>query len=267
MTGDRREGHKPDDLLRRTLIAAATSAYEDAGFSGLCAEGRWEAAVDAMRSVEVEPSDPVGQLHRSVSGVVSAVGTASAAPPGGGSVAASAGALAAALTRMVAGLTAGRPKYAGVAAEMERAAARASALASELTELVRRDADAFDAVSAAYKLPRATADAASLRQAAIERAMLPATQSPLEIARAAAEVAELAAMVAERGNRNAVADAAVAVVVAEAACRAAALTVRVNAPAVRDAAAAAALVREAVAHGDRAAKATARAMAAVERTS
>jgi formiminotetrahydrofolate cyclodeaminase len=266
MTADGRDGY---DLasLRHALIAAATTAYEDAGLSGLCVEGRWEAAVDAMQRVELESRDPMRDLSRSVSGFVSAVGGASAAPPGGGSVAASAGALAAALTQMVAGLTAGRPKYADVAEEMQRAADRASALAAELAELVRRDAAAFDAVSAAYKLPKATREAASTRAAAIEGAMIPATQSPLEIARAAADVAELAAIVAERGNRNAVADAAVAAVLADAACRAAVLTVRVNAPALGDANAATTLAEEAVAHGDRAAKATARAVTAAERTS
>ena len=264
MPGDGREGS--DSELRDALIAAAIAAREDAGLSGLCVEGQWEAAVDAMRAVEPETPDPVVALSTSVSRIVSAVGGATAAPPGGGSVAASAGALAAALTQMVAGLTAGRPRYAHVAAEMRNAADRASILAAELIDLVRRDATAFDAVSVAYRLPKATDEAPSIRTAAIESAMVPATRSPLEIARAAADVAELAAYVAEQGNRNAVADAAVAALLAEAACRAAALTVRVNAPALRDADVAMTWATEAVAHSDRAVKATARAMAAVERT-
>jgi formiminotetrahydrofolate cyclodeaminase len=249
--------------LRDALIAAATRAYEDAGFSGLCLDGRWEAAVDAMRRVELETRDPMQTLSRSVSELVSAVGGASAAPPGGGSVAASAGALAAALTRMVAGLTAGRPRYAHVAAEMRHAAEQASTLADELAGLVRRDGAVFDAVSAAYRLPKETPEAASSRAAAIERAMVPATQSPLAVARAAADVAELAAVVAERGNTNAVADTAVAALLADAACRAGVLTVRVNAPALSDPQTATTLVEEAVAHADRAARATARALAAV----
>jgi formiminotetrahydrofolate cyclodeaminase len=265
MTGYGQEEDGPTDL-RHALIAAAMAAREDAGLSGLCVEGQWEAAFDAMRRVEIENRDPVRALSASVSRFVSAVAGATAAPPGGGSVAASAGALAAALTQMVAGLTAGRPRYAHVAAEMQHAADRASTLAAELTDLVRRDAAAFHAVSAAYRLPKGTSEAASMRAAAIESAMLPATQSPLEIARAGADVAELAADVAEHGNRNAVADAVVAALLAEAACRAAALTVRVNAPALRDAHAATTLASEAVAHSDRAANATARAMAAVERT-
>lgn len=253
------------DAVRRAVIDAALGAYEDAGLSGLCAEGRWEAAIDAMRSVEVEPRDAVAQLSRSVVGLVAAVGDASAAPPGGGSVAASAGALAAALTRMVAGLTSGRPKYAHVAAEMQHAADRASRLAAELTALVTRDATAFASVAAAYKLPRGTEEEASTRAAAIQRAMMAATDSPLEIARAAADVAELGAAVAERGNTNAVADAAVAVLLAEAVCRAAALTVRVNTPALPDHHVRLRLTDNAAALTDRAARAVARAVAAAER--
>ena len=42
------------ESIRRALIAAAEAAYEDAGIQGLCAEGRWEAAVSAMRTVDVE---------------------------------------------------------------------------------------------------------------------------------------------------------------------------------------------------------------------
>jgi formiminotetrahydrofolate cyclodeaminase len=268
MTGDQapEAGRGAAEAARRAVIDAAVTAYEDAGLSGLCAEGRWEAAVDAMRSAGVDSIDPVAALSRSVSGMVTAVGGASAAPPGGGSVAASAGALAAALTRMVAGLTAGRPRYAHVAAEMQHIADRASTLSAELSALVVRDAAAFEAVASAYKRPRGTQDAAAARAEAIERAMVPATESPLAIARAAADVVELAATVAERGNVNAVADAAVAALLAEAVCRAAALTVRVNAPSLRDPQARLRLAEEAMGHTDRAARAAARATAAVEHT-
>ena len=150
------------------------------------------------------------------------------AAPGGGSVAASVGALAAALTQMVAGLTNGKAKYADVAEEMRIVAHRAAILAVELTALVGRDASAFEGLAAAYKQPKATDEAACSRAAAIERAILAAAEAPLEIARAAASVAELAASVAERGNTNAVADAATAALIADSVCRAAALTVRVN---------------------------------------
>lgn len=265
MQGSNRSGA---EAIRRALIDAAVIAYEDAGLSGLCAEGRWEAAVDAMRTVDPAaptPPRPVDDLIASLAGVVSAVGGATEAPPGGGSVAASAGALAAALTQMVAGLTAGRPRYANVADEMQAAAQRAASLAAELMDLVRRDATAFEAVAAAYRLRRGNDSEASARTAAIAGAMVPATEAPFEIARATASVAELAATIAERGNTNAAADAVVAAVLADAACRAAALTVGVNAPALRDAREGARLRDEAMAFAETATAAVARAVAVVER--
>jgi glutamate formiminotransferase/formiminotetrahydrofolate cyclodeaminase len=248
------------------MVDAALAAYEDAGLSGLCAEGRWEAAVDAMRRLDLAPSGtPAFELDASIARAVDAVANAPAPPPSGGSVAAAAGALAAALTRMVAGLTAGRPKYAPVAAEMQAIGHRGAALASELQSCIGRDASAVDAVAAAYRLPKATEQQQSLRADAIERAMRTATDAPLAIARASAAVADLAATVAERGNRNAVADAAVAALLADAVCRAAVLTVRVNVPALRDGAAARDLAREASAFAGVAAGAAARAAAAAAR--
>ena len=253
------------EAVRRALVDAAVAAYEDAGLSGLCAEGRWEAAVDAMRSLDLSLFDTRETgLTADLARVIDAVGTASSPPPSGGSVAASAGALAAALTQMTAGLTAGRPRYADVAEEMQDAAQRASVLATELLTLVARDAAAVDAVGAAYRLPKATQDDAVARAAAIERAMLAATEAPLEIARAAAHVAELAAVVAERGNRNAVADAAVAVLLAESVCRASALTVGVNVGALRDTQAALRLEREAGDAAATAGRAVTRAVVAVD---
>jgi glutamate formiminotransferase/formiminotetrahydrofolate cyclodeaminase len=103
------------------------------------------------------------------------------------------------------------------------------------------------------------------RAAAIERATLRATEVPLQIARAAAAVADLAATVAARGNTNAVADAAVAALLAECVCRAATLTVRVNAAALHDTHDRVRLMHDASAAGESAANAMARALDTVER--
>src|SRR5438067_418375 len=92
------------------------------------------------------------QGGQSLSGFVSSV--ASSAPvPGGGSVAAHVGALAAALVQMVAGLTAGKKKYAAVDAEMRALALDAAGLVTELSALVTRVSAAFADFAAAYKLP------------------------------------------------------------------------------------------------------------------
>ncbi len=167
---------------------------------------------------------------------------ASATPaPGGGSVAAHAGALGAALVQMVAGLTVGRKKYAAVDAEMQRVQSEAGSLGTELSTLVERDAAAYSAVSDAYKLPKGS----SARAAAIAAALIGAARVPLETARACAAVADLALAVAEHGNQNALSDAGVAALLADAACKGAAFNVQINVAALEDRTRGAALVDEA----------------------
>ncbi len=161
---------------------------------------------------------------------------ASPAPtPGGGSVAAHAGALGAALAQMVSGLTVGRKKYAAVDDEMKQLALQASALRRVLTELVTRDAASYDGVRLAYQLPRETDAEIAARTTAIRDALIDAARVPLETARTAVDVARVAAALAERGNRNAVSDACVAALLAEAACKGAVFNVRINVAALDEA--------------------------------
>lgn len=181
--------------------------------------------------------------------------------PGGGSVAAYAGALSAALVGMVAGLTLGRKKYAAVESEMTVLAGNADKLSEALSRLVERDAAAYAAVSEAYKLPK---DDES-RAAAIDRALLGAAEVPLETARLCAEAASLAASVAGKGNSNAVTDAGVAALLAEAGCRGAVYNVRVNIISLADRASGAHLEEEAALLVDRATAAAAEARAEVEK--
>ncbi len=164
--------------------------------------------------------------------------------PGGGSVAAHAGALAAALAQMVAGLTIGKKKYATVDAEMKEAALKAVSLGNALASLVKRDAEAYSHVSEAYKLPKEPAEAAARRTEAVTSALLKAAEVPLETARASVEVAKVALLVAEKGNTNAVTDAGVASLLAEAACKGADYNVRVNVSALDDPAKGARLASE-----------------------
>ena len=181
---------------------------------------------------------------QSVGAFVASVASPTPAP-GGGSVAAHAGALAAALAQMVAGLTAGRKKYAAVDAEMRALGLRAAALVNELTSLVTRDARSYEAVTRAYKLPKEPADALAKRVAAVDDALIGAAEVPLETARACAAVAELAATVAKQGNVNAVSDAGVAALLAEAACRGAAYNVRINVTSLSDRSRGASLAKDA----------------------
>jgi glutamate formiminotransferase/formiminotetrahydrofolate cyclodeaminase len=196
-----------------------------------------------------------------LSGFVSAV--ASAAPvPGGGSVVAHAGALGAALAQMVAGLTVGKRKYAGVDAEMRETALQASALVTQLSALVDRDAQAYASVSAAYRMP---AEPAGARKHAIASALLAASEVPLETARACVRVCEIAVIVAAKGNTNAVSDAGVAALLGDAACKGAAYNVRINVAALEDKSRGAALVAEARALVARASELAAETIEAVER--
>jgi len=154
---------------------------------------------------------------------------ASPAPtPGGGSVSAHAAALGAALTQMVAGLTLGKKKYAGVETEMKTLAQQATALRQQLSALVERDADAYETVRTAYGLPSEPESAAAAKAEAVRSALIVAAEVPLETAKAAAAVCEIASAVAERGNTNAVSDACVAALLAEAACKGAVWNVRIN---------------------------------------
>ena len=169
----------------------------------------------------------------SLSGFVGSI----AAPtpvPGGGSVAAHAGAVGAALAQMVAGLTIGKKKYAAVDAEMRELAVRAAALGNTLSTLVTRDAEAYAAVAAAYKLPADTPELDAQKKSKIDEALLAAAAVPLETAAACAEVAELALVVAERGNSNAASDAGIAALLAEAGCIGAGYNVRINVSALSD---------------------------------
>ena len=185
--------------------------------------------------------------------------------PGGGSVAAHAGALGAALAQMVAGLTVGRKKYVAVDAQMREVAIRAAALGNTLSTLVARDASAYAIVSAAYKLPGDTPEQQQAKTAQIDDALIHAAEVPLETARACAEVADLAVAVAERGNTNAVSDAGVAALMAQAGCIGAAFNVRITVVALSDKSRGEALSREAASLTERVKASAAKAQSLVEK--
>jgi len=152
------------------------------------------------------------------------------ATPGGGAVAALAGALSAALAEMVAGLTVGRKAYAEVEPTMRAVIAAASDRREQLTAAIEDDILAFGGVMDAYRLPKDDPE----RPAAIERAMIHAADVPLTVARLALEAMQLAEQAASLGNRNAASDAAVAGLIGLAAVEGAALNVRVNAASLAD---------------------------------
>lgn len=164
--------------------------------------------------------------------------------PGGGSAAAYAGAMGAALAAMVARLTLGKKKYAGVEAQMQDVLMQAEALRAALSRAVDEDAAAFEAVMAAFKLPKETAEQQAARDAAVEDATLKAAQVPLENARRALRVIEIAEQAARLGNANAITDAASAAAMGRAALTAAGYNVRINVASLKDKSAGEALLAE-----------------------
>jgi formiminotetrahydrofolate cyclodeaminase len=184
--------------------------------------------------------------------------------PGGGSVSALAGQLAASLAQMVAGLTVGRKRYVEVEGEMQEVAHVARALGERLAALVREDADAYGLVSAAYKLPKDDEASVAAREEAIQAALTKAAEVPLETARACSDVARLAVTCAAKGNVNTVSDAGVAALLAEAGCRGAAYNVQINVSSLADRAMGEALAEEVNALVDATRASAAEAVARVE---
>jgi formiminotetrahydrofolate cyclodeaminase len=160
---------------------------------------------------------------------------ASNAPaPGGGSVAALGGALGAALISMVCNLTLGKKGYEEVQGDIEDLLAQSEGLRKELTDLLEQDVAAYTAYSVAAKLPRNTDEEKAERTKAVQAALKNATMVPMRIAEAAVRVMDVCMPTAEKGNKWAVSDAGVAVLMAEAALRSAALNVLINLGSIKD---------------------------------
>ena len=154
---------------------------------------------------------------------------ASSSPaPGGGSVAALAGAIGAALTSMVCNLTIGKKKYAGVEGDMKRIVKQSEELRARFTLLVDKDTAAFNKVMEAYGLPKDPEPQKALREAAIGEAMKEATMVPLEVMKHCIDGLALVQEIAANGNANSVSDAGVSALMLHAACESAALNVRIN---------------------------------------
>jgi formiminotetrahydrofolate cyclodeaminase len=156
------------------------------------------------------------------------------ATPGGGSVTAVMGAMAAALVAMVSRLTLDKDPPDELGHEMRAVLEHAEGARARLTDLIDEDIKAFDAVMAAYAMPRATDEQRAMRSAAIQTALHQATRTPLACARTSAEVLDLALVALERGSRSAAGEAAVAALAAGAAFRAAALNVAINLGSIKD---------------------------------
>ncbi len=174
--------------------------------------------------------------------------TASESPaPGGGSIAAYMGALAAALGTMVANLSSHKRGWDERWKEFSDHADKGRALQDRLMQLVDEDTAAFNRIMAALGMPKATEEEKAARREALQAATLYATQVPLQTMKAAAACFDLLEAMAREGNPASVSDAGVGALAAEAAVQGAGLNVRINAAGLRDRTAADALTAEAAA--------------------
>jgi glutamate formiminotransferase/formiminotetrahydrofolate cyclodeaminase len=154
--------------------------------------------------------------------------------PAGGSAVAFSGAAGAALVAMAARLTIGKKQYTAVEAQMQDMLRRAERLQKELREAIQKDADSFMAVITAKQLPKDTPEKEAIWQKAVKETTLAASQVPLETARMAVEVMEVALQAISLGNSNTISDSATGAALARAALTGAGYNVRINLASLSD---------------------------------
>ena len=148
--------------------------------------------------------------------------------PGGGSAAALSGSLGASLISMVAALTHEKKEMLESKPMMDEIGIEAQSLKDRLSVLIEKDANAFDGVINANRLPKNTDDEKILRKESIRSANKYAIEVPLETAEKSSRVLQLSEKVVNYGNPNSVSDAGVAAEVAIAGVRGACLNVMIN---------------------------------------
>jgi len=160
---------------------------------------------------------------------------ASSSPtPGGGSVAALAGALGAALISMVGNLTVGKKKYEDVEKDIKKIISSSEKLRYELSQLTEEDVKAFNNFMATYKMPKGTKDEKKVRAEKIQDSLIKAARVPLKTAYKCLDIMILSQEIAEKGNINVISDAGVAVLMSEAALESAILNVKINLKMIKD---------------------------------
>ncbi len=161
--------------------------------------------------------------------------TASESPaPGGGSISAYMGSLAAALATMVANLSSHKAGWDARWEFFSEWADKGQAMMNRLLWLVDEDTEAFNKIMAVFAMPKSTDEEKAARAAAMQAATLYATQVPLETIKATMETFPLIRAMAEEGNPNSVSDAGVGALAARAAVLGACLNVKINAGGLKD---------------------------------
>ncbi|MBP6909034.1 MAG: glutamate formimidoyltransferase [Candidatus Saccharicenans sp.] len=187
----------------------------------------------AKKIIEYQFPSPPGLSSLKLSDFLDELSMDSPAP-GGGSAAALCGSLSAALSSMVANLTAGKKGYESVAAIMKSTAVRSQKLKEELLTAVDQDSRAFNRVMEAIRLPKGTPEQVKDREEALEKANKEATLVPLSVLEKSVELAVLAGEVATHGHKSSVSDAGVAGLTARACGSGAYYNVKINLPGIKD---------------------------------
>lgn len=154
--------------------------------------------------------------------------------PGGGSIAALSGSLAAALAEMVANLTVCKKKYIDSKEEMTDIISKASLLRDKLLDYIEEDSLAYNMVVEAYKLPKEREEEKAIRQAKVQEGLKIAASVPLKVAETSFEILPLAEALVQRGSASSVTDALVGAMMARTAVLSAVLNIRINLDSIND---------------------------------
>lgn len=157
-----------------------------------------------------------------------------AAVPGGGSVAALCGALAASLSAMVASLTIGKKGYEDKNEQMTELFDKAEALREKLLADIDRDCECFDGYIKVLSLPKDTEEQKAERSKAMQAALKASAEAPLDAARSSMQVIPLAREAVISGNKNAVTDGLISAMLARTAVLSALLNVKINLGSIKD---------------------------------
>jgi glutamate formiminotransferase/formiminotetrahydrofolate cyclodeaminase len=218
---------KKENLKINNEGELVTLAIEKLGLSDLYPFKSSEKVIEYM----IEETGPLASMK--INEFVDELASSSPAP-GGGSVAALAGSLGAALSSMVCNLTIGKEKYSDVQNEIEEILKKSEKLKNDLIKLVDEDTEAFNDVMKAFKKPKDIEEQKKKRSNAIQEGYKKATAVPLKTAKTCEKILDLAMIVAKKGNQNSITDSAVSAIMARAGVESAILNVKINLGSIKD---------------------------------
>ena len=160
--------------------------------------------------------------------------SSSAPIPGGGGASAAVGAFASALGLMVTNLTVGKKKYADVEEEILEIREKLEQKKQDLVRMVDEDAEAFEPLAKAYRMPKETEEEQAEKEKVMEAALKNAAEAPLCIMKTIVDTMEMLRVLGENGSRLAVSDAGVAILFAQAALEGASLNIFINTKMMKD---------------------------------